>query len=44
MLSAERDPPIDRPNLSKDFLAGNAQADWMPLAATTGSRAAIDCG
>ncbi|HEU5296972.1 MAG TPA: FAD-dependent oxidoreductase [Burkholderiaceae bacterium] len=31
MISAEGDPPIDRPNLSKDFLAGNAQADWMPL-------------
>jgi apoptosis-inducing factor 3 len=31
MISAETDPPIDRPNLSKDFLAGNAQADWMPL-------------
>ena len=31
MISAEADPPIDRPNLSKDFLAGNAQPDWMPL-------------
>ena len=31
MISAEADPPIDRPNLSKDFLAGNAPADWMPL-------------
>jgi apoptosis-inducing factor 3 len=31
MISAEVDPPIDRPNLSKDFLAGNAPADWMPL-------------
>ena len=31
MISAERDGPVDRPNLSKDFLAGNAQADWMPL-------------
>ncbi len=31
MLSADVDPPIDRPNLSKDFLAGTAQADWMPL-------------
>src|SRR6185503_13323993 len=31
MISAEADPPVDRPNLSKDFLAGNAQPDWMPL-------------
>src|SRR5512138_3139441 len=31
MISAETDPPVDRPNLSKDFLAGNAPADWMPL-------------
>jgi NADPH-dependent 2,4-dienoyl-CoA reductase/sulfur reductase-like enzyme/nitrite reductase/ring-hydroxylating ferredoxin subunit len=31
MLSAETDPPVDRPNLSKDFLAGNAPPDWMPL-------------
>lgn len=31
MLSADVDPPCDRPNLSKDFLAGTAQADWMPL-------------
>src|SRR5262245_28738455 len=31
MISAEVDPPIDRPNLSKDFLAGTSQADWMPL-------------
>jgi NADPH-dependent 2,4-dienoyl-CoA reductase/sulfur reductase-like enzyme/nitrite reductase/ring-hydroxylating ferredoxin subunit len=31
MLSAERDPPCDRPNLSKDYLAGSAQADWIPL-------------
>ncbi|HEX6722313.1 MAG TPA: FAD-dependent oxidoreductase [Burkholderiaceae bacterium] len=31
MISAETDPPVDRPNLSKDFLAGNAQAEWMPL-------------
>ena len=31
MLSADADPPVDRPNLSKDFLAGNAPPDWMPL-------------
>ena len=31
MISADADPPIDRPNLSKDFLAGNAPDDWMPL-------------
>ncbi len=31
MISADGDPPVDRPNLSKDFLAGNAQPDWVPL-------------
>jgi NADPH-dependent 2,4-dienoyl-CoA reductase/sulfur reductase-like enzyme/nitrite reductase/ring-hydroxylating ferredoxin subunit len=31
MFSAEADPPIDRPNLSKDYLAGEAHDDWMPL-------------
>ena len=31
MISADADPPVDRPNLSKDFLAGNASPDWMPL-------------
>src|SRR5262249_8409557 len=29
--SADADPPVDRPNLSKDYLAGEAQADWIPL-------------
>lgn len=31
MLSADNDPPCDRPNLSKDYLAGTAQEDWIPL-------------
>jgi 3-phenylpropionate/trans-cinnamate dioxygenase ferredoxin reductase subunit len=31
MISADTDPPVDRPNLSKDYLAGEAQEDWMPL-------------
>jgi len=31
MLSAEADAPCDRPNLSKDYLAGSAQEEWIPL-------------
>ena len=31
MLSADDSPPCDRPNLSKDFLAGTAPDDWIPL-------------
>jgi NADPH-dependent 2,4-dienoyl-CoA reductase/sulfur reductase-like enzyme/nitrite reductase/ring-hydroxylating ferredoxin subunit len=31
MLSADADPPCDRPNLSKDYLAGNAPEEWIPL-------------
>jgi len=31
MITADESPPCDRPNLSKDYLAGNAPADWIPL-------------
>jgi NADPH-dependent 2,4-dienoyl-CoA reductase/sulfur reductase-like enzyme/nitrite reductase/ring-hydroxylating ferredoxin subunit len=31
MLSADSDGPYDRPNLSKDYLAGTAPEDWIPL-------------
>jgi apoptosis-inducing factor 3 len=31
LVSADDSAPYDRPNLSKDFLAGNAPADWLPL-------------
>ena len=33
MISADDSPPCDRPNLSKDFLAGTAPDDWIPLRA-----------
>jgi NADPH-dependent 2,4-dienoyl-CoA reductase/sulfur reductase-like enzyme/nitrite reductase/ring-hydroxylating ferredoxin subunit len=31
MLSDDSAPPVDRPNLSKDYLAGSAPEDWLPL-------------
>src|SRR4029079_17355208 len=31
LISADADPPVDRPNLSQDFLAGEARDDWIPL-------------
>jgi NADPH-dependent 2,4-dienoyl-CoA reductase/sulfur reductase-like enzyme len=31
MLSSDADAPVDRPNLSKDYLAGTASEDWVPL-------------
>lgn len=31
ILSSDTDAPYDRPNLSKDYLAGGAPDDWMPL-------------
>ena len=31
MLSNDDAAPVDRPNLSKDYLAGGAPEDWVPL-------------
>ena len=31
IVSADDSAPYDRPNLSKDYLAGNAPDEWMPL-------------
>ena len=31
MLSSDAAAPVDRPNLSKDYLAGNAPEEWVPL-------------
>jgi NADPH-dependent 2,4-dienoyl-CoA reductase/sulfur reductase-like enzyme/nitrite reductase/ring-hydroxylating ferredoxin subunit len=31
MLSSDAAPPVDRPNLSKDYLAGSAPEEWVPL-------------
>ena len=31
MIDPDADAPYDRPNLSKDFLAGNAPEAWIPL-------------
>ncbi len=31
LLSSDDTAPYDRPNCSKDYLAGNAPEDWMPL-------------
>ena len=34
MITADESLPCDRPNLSKDYLAGNAPSDWIPLRST----------
>ena len=31
LLSADASGPVDRPNLSKDYLAGTAPEEWVPL-------------
>ncbi len=31
MIGQEASVPVDRPNLSKDYLAGSAPEDWVPL-------------
>jgi NADPH-dependent 2,4-dienoyl-CoA reductase/sulfur reductase-like enzyme/nitrite reductase/ring-hydroxylating ferredoxin subunit len=31
VIDAEKASPYDRPNLSKDYLAGNAPEEWIPL-------------
>lgn len=31
ILSADANAPYDRPNVSKDYLAGTAEPEWMPL-------------
>jgi NADPH-dependent 2,4-dienoyl-CoA reductase/sulfur reductase-like enzyme/nitrite reductase/ring-hydroxylating ferredoxin subunit len=31
LVGDEQPGPVDRPNLSKDYLAGNAPEDWIPL-------------
>ncbi|HEX7598730.1 MAG TPA: FAD-dependent oxidoreductase, partial [Polyangia bacterium] len=31
LISADPSEPYDRPNLSKDYLAGTASPDWIPL-------------
>jgi apoptosis-inducing factor 3 len=35
LLSAEERLPYDKPNLSKDYLAGRATEDWIPLRGET---------
>ena len=36
VIGAEETGPVDRPNLSKEYLAGKAPEDWIPLAIREG--------
>lgn len=36
VIGAEETGPVDRPNLSKEYLAGQAPEDWIPLAMPAG--------
>ncbi len=36
LLGAEETSPVDRPNLSKEYLTGEAPEEWMPLAILAG--------
>ena len=36
LIGAEETGPVDRPNLSKDYLAGNAPDEWIPLPMAAG--------
>ena len=36
LLGAEETGPVDRPNLSKEYLTGEAPEEWMPLALREG--------
>jgi len=36
LLGAEETGPVDRPNLSKEYLTGEAPEEWMPLAMPAG--------
>jgi len=38
LISADSDAPYDRPNLSKEYLAGSAPEDWLPLRSTDSYR------
>ena len=31
IVSADSDLPVDRPNLSKEYLSGDAEDDWLPI-------------